>query len=451
MKRVCPTCKTTKFRQTSDSGLVCKYGHKILGVQAEQQEDDMVAVSGRQRKRVKVLHDEHYEARPAQQKSDFLRIVQLSLQVFSRSMIQDLNFPPELEPALRELWILYLADSKTQITEAYLFEAKVKEEEASSKTHHKVETFEDDVDFVLNKDAGFSDSSSSEDDDDQTPIRTQGSTRCKWPDLIFADTLVFIYLACIYLNYPILINDLLRWSNTRQLPYLSMQGRIPSDVLGKLRLGLSESMTMLPSFTPLLERTYTFSRCFTVNCKLTFPPINIPLYLERFCSQFFLPGKLKRDDITSCAPYSPFFFSVEGYYYADYIFQLYRQKHHLDVSNAFSFKLQPTTILMACVVAAAKLIYGVEEFDITHVSQHDTTTTKQAWVERIRKNVAHWQNIKEDHHELDRIIQYLQDTSFATKASVHNRDRPSKLIYIALFELSAKCLCFPRCHSQCSE
>jgi hypothetical protein len=118
---------------------------------------------------------------------------------------------------------------------------------------------------------------------------------------------------------------------------------------------------------------------------------------------------------------------VEGYYYADYILQLYREKHHFDVSTAFSFHLQPATILMACVVVAAKFIYGVEEFDMSHVSQYDISITKQAWVERVRKNIAHWQNIKQDHYELDRIIQYIQDTSYATKASVHNKDRPSKL------------------------
>lgn len=296
MKRVCPTCKTTKFRQTSDSGLVCKYGHKILGVQVEQQEDDFAASHGRQRKRVRTLQDDDYDASPAQQRSYFLRIIQLSLQVFSRSMIQDLNFPPELEPVLRELWILYLADSKSHITEAYLFEAKTKEEELSSQQiSHKTETFEEDLDLALDNKAGFSDSDS--DSSSEEDIKIKGSTRCKWPSLIFSDTLVLVYLACIYLNYPILINDLLRWSNTHQLPYLSMQGRIPSDVLGKLNLGLSESMTMVPSFTPLLERSYKLSRCFVANCNLKFPPINIPLYFERFCSQFFLPGKKNEKEI----------------------------------------------------------------------------------------------------------------------------------------------------------
>jgi hypothetical protein len=294
MKRVCPTCKTTKFRQTSDSGLVCKYGHKMLGVQAEQQEDDMVAISGQQRKRIKILHDGHYEASPAQQRSDFLRIVQLSLQVFSRSMIQDLHFPQELEHVVRELWILYLADSKAQITEAYLFEAKVKEEEAFFQTHTKVEAFERDLEFALDDQARFSDSSEDEEEENQKYVFVQGDMRHKWPALVFADTLVFIYLACIYLNYPILINDLLRWSDTRQLPYLTMQSRIPTDILGRLRLSISESMTMIPSFTRLLERSYTISRCFTANCNLQFPSLNIPLYLERFCSQFFLPGKVKK-------------------------------------------------------------------------------------------------------------------------------------------------------------
>lgn len=96
------------------------------------------------------------------------------------------------------------------------------------------------------------------------------------------------------------------------------------------------------------------------------------------------------------------------------------------MSDAFLFQLQPVSVLMACVVTAAKFIYGVEEFDMSHVSQYDTSMTKQAWTDCVHKNITRWQKIKQDHHELDNIIKYLQDTSYATKASVHNRDRLSK-------------------------
>lgn len=53
---------------------------------------------------------------------------------------------------------------------------------------------------------------------------------------------------------------------------------------------------------------------------------------------------------------------MEGYYYANYIFELYRKSHapHLSLTQHFS-KAQVTTILMACVIATVKLIYGVDD------------------------------------------------------------------------------------------
>ena len=292
MKRVCPTCKTTKFKSSSDGGLVCKYGHKILGVQIEEQEDDMGG-GGRQRKRIKILRDNMQKINPAKQKSDFLLIFQYTLQVLTRCMVQELDFPPEIEPVVRELWLLYLADSKQEILEAYLFEANEKEFQDSQIGGRKLDFLQKIEKDELELD-DLNDSSSSEDDDDEhldkTTEKRKGSIRTAWPKLRFKHTLVFIYLGCIYLNYPVLPNDLIRWSTTGQIPYLNMQQKIPVEILGSLYLITANSMTLIPKISSLIRYNFKFSNCLLRNCNIVFPALNIPLYLDRFCCQYFLPG-----------------------------------------------------------------------------------------------------------------------------------------------------------------
>lgn len=338
-KRVCPVCQTNKFRKTTDSGLVCKYGHKVLGVQAEQAEDDgFGAARGLRRKTAATVRESSLESSPAQQKSDFLLIIQFTLQVLSRSMVQRLNFPPELEATVRELWLLYISDSKKQIMEAYLFEAyenEVTDKLKGSQGMKKdiMEKFEEEI--LLEN---FRDDDDSSDDEQE---ERKGSSRNKWPPLVFSNTLSFIYLACIYLNYPILPNDLIRWCRARDIPYLKMQERISPEKLSSLSLHLSNSMIQVPTPGRVKNSAYILSRCYLSNCKLEFPNFNMPLYLDRFCAQFFLP--------------------VEGYYYAEHIFEAYRENHILDlcIMNRRREKVPATTVLMASVIAAVKLIYAI--------------------------------------------------------------------------------------------
>lgn len=338
-KRVCQICQTDKFRKSTDSGLVCKYGHKVLGFQAEQAEDDgFSGARGMRRKTVANRRETDLESSPAQQRSEFLLIIQFTLQVLSRSLVQRLDFPPELESTVRELWLLYISDSKKQLAEAYLFEA-LESEDASKLQQNQVgkkdilEKFEEEIMIDNFRD----DDDSSE---DEQPERI-GSSRNKWPTLIFSNTLSFIYLACIYLNFPVLPNDLVRWCRSGDIPYLKMQGRISPEKLSSLSLHYTNSMTQIPTPGRVKNSAYILSRCYLSNCKLKFPDFNIPLYLDRFCAQYFL--------------------TVEGYYYAECIFESYRTRNLLDlcVQNRRREKVPATTFLMASVVAAVKLIYAI--------------------------------------------------------------------------------------------
>ncbi|KAI8091357.1 uncharacterized protein B0P05DRAFT_527120 [Gilbertella persicaria] len=379
MKRVCPICHTTKFKSSSDSGLVCKYGHKLLGIQKEQQEDDTIMGGlGRRRKKIKTEVQES-RVSPAKQASDFMRIIQFGLQVMSRSMVQDLGFPAELEAVV-------------QIVEAYLFEANIKEKKDGESTI-KQDTMKLELEELeaLAAKSGSSDDDHDDDDDDSP---AQGSSRLKWPPLDFSHTLVFLYLGCIYLNLSVLPYDFIRWAKEGQIPYLKMQERIPSQTMASLSLFLSNSMTMVPGLATLVRRSYEFTRCFLFNCNQSFPPLNVPLYIDRFCHQFFLP--------------------VEGFYCAQFIFEQYRHRYVTDLHlvNRYYKKPQVTTVLMACVLATVKLMHGIG----TH--GQDTNLHQD-----IKANLIRWRKVQEDQEDLDNIVQYLRDTSVASKIAAHSADR----------------------------
>ncbi|KAI8383014.1 hypothetical protein BD560DRAFT_322761 [Blakeslea trispora] len=416
MKRVCPICHTAKFKTTSDSGLVCKYGHKLLGVQKEQQEDDTTGVRGIRRKRIKTAIDTDADkASPAKQASEFMRIIQFTLQVLSRSMVQDLGFPKELEAVVRELWFLYLSDSKKEIYEAYLFDAKLKEE-SDKDPEKKQDILKREVEDELNALEAYNfesseDNSTDEDNDDprSDTVPRQGKLRRKWPRLQFSDTLVFVYLGCIYLNYPILPNDLIRWAQGGQIPFLKMQEKIPVGTLASLSLVLTNSMTVVPSLSFMVKKAYELSRSFLLNCKLSFPPLNVPLYIDRFCNQFLLP--------------------VEGFYYTLSIFQQYRQKYAIDlqlVGRHYSLT-QISTILMACVLATVKIMYGIgtdmRGLDNQKKSRHNLKMTKEDWIKQMNANLERWKSVQDNRDDLNTLIQYLRSTSAASRTTAHPGDR----------------------------
>ncbi|KAI7905237.1 uncharacterized protein BX663DRAFT_469103 [Cokeromyces recurvatus] len=423
VKRICPICKTKKFKKTSEAGLVCKYGHQVLGFQEEHGEETAQVVS-RRRKKVRTImeNDINSKRSPAQQRSDFIRIFQFALQVLTRSIIQDLGFPSQLENIVRELWILYLSGSKRTIEEAYIFEANEKEgmmRDASTrrtKLDEKIKEEEKELEQVDDED-----SSNEESDEDVKKENEHHSFQnlrarrlfekeavpVKWPTLKYSMTLSIIYLACLQLNYPVLLNDLLRWAKTGQIPYLEIQNYIPGDLLSLLSLQISNSMTRIPAHMNVIVQTQKIMKCYHHYCKIEFVPLNAPLYLSRFCSQFFL--------------------TVEGYFYAKLIFKSYLKKHKVNFSNPIhsQWRSHPTTVLMACVIVAAKFIYGVGHgsSDNLHVSKYNVDMTKEKWLELIHKNLTQLKNYKEKRQNLDYIIEALRNRSIASRmnSSVTNK------------------------------
>ncbi|KAG1443005.1 hypothetical protein G6F56_010836 [Rhizopus delemar] len=342
MKRVCSVCKTTSFKKSSDSGLVCKYGHKVLGIQQEQAEDEAYISGMRMRRKIKATK-ETSKLTPSQHKSYELQIMQFGLQLMGRAMVQDLHFPPEFETTLRELWLFFLSESKAELEETYLFDAKEK---------HKIveDPFETD---------NFEDLSIFQEEDDDEDKNTRKETEdsqpreLTWPSLSYPQTLSFIYLTCIYLRYPVLPADIITWCETEQLPYIIVN-RIPEDILGAMSLDRITKMHRPPTVLTLRLKTFRIARALRINSGLKIPDYNTPLLLDRFCSYFFLP--------------------VEGHFYASYLYKeavradSFKDKtkgsrwlRNPSVGTWEEHRLTPVSaLLLACVIATAKIFYNID-------------------------------------------------------------------------------------------
>ncbi|KAG1056139.1 hypothetical protein G6F43_001957 [Rhizopus delemar] len=415
MKQVCPVCKTTKFRRSTDSGLVCKYGHKLLGIQKEEGEE--FTFSGRARKKVKTVR-EKFTLTASQQKSYEMQMIQYILQVMGRTFTQDLGFSVEVEATLRELWLLYITNSRFELSEAYMFEANEKRQDKEPKKAEDVSGLE--AAGLLNdlETMGLfcdSDDEQMEDDDHNMNGEADYGGR-KWPSMGAQDALAFIYLTFVYLRYPIMTNDIIMWCKTARLPYLQMQRRIPDHILGGLPLHVTDRMGRLPSAKGLKRRSYMLAKCFYANCNLEMPEYNIPLYFDRFCAHYFLP--------------------VEGYFYAYYLYKKYlrHRKSGVKPSITYSFlhQLSHPSILLACVISATKFLYSVDgsKEDLHKASRYNILVSKEAWLNKIRVNLKLWKSRLDSTNKLDFVIEMLKERSKATYLTTQPRHR-----YVALSNL----------------
>ncbi|CEG70662.1 hypothetical protein RMATCC62417_06521 [Rhizopus microsporus] len=418
MKRVCPICQTTKFRRSGDTGLVCKYGHKVLGVQREEAEDDFYGGGGRTRKRIKVV-EEAKDLTATQVASYEYLIIQFALQVITRSMVEYLDFSPEIEATVREFWLLYISKSQFEIEGAYEIEDNERREQEKNKSNLSDFGLSTEETHTLEALDIFDDT---DDDDDDHSEAKDGNDSCanpifrqprSWPRARYTDVIAFIYLACIHLRYPILLNDLILMCKTGRLPYLHMQKLVPDDLLSSLSLHVTEKMTYVPTLDRLRNRVYKYARCFFIHCNLELPDVNIPLYLDRFCSYYFLP--------------------VEGYYHALFLFQKYREKHLQTLSisrRSCHNKIDFTTLLIASVIATAKLMYSIDgsKKDLDKASEFDIYTSKQAWLRKIRNNIKLWQARLDKLDTMNLIIEKLKERSRAYSLSVRDSDKPAMIL-----------------------
>ncbi|KAI9256712.1 hypothetical protein BY458DRAFT_492539 [Sporodiniella umbellata] len=411
MKKVCLVCQTTSFRRSADSGLVCKYGHKVLGIQQEQGDEDTVGYGVR--KKVKKLQ-ENTALTPAQHKSYEIQIMQFALQVMARTLLEDFGFPPEFETTLREFWILYLSESKYEMAEAYRFEAEEKKPRFNSCQEEDMEGLD-----------LFSDPEASEEEDLTEESKEKSHfPGAHWPVLNYSHTLAFIYITCIYLRYPVLPNDILTWCKTTKLPYLTISSRIPKDILGSMKLYRLERMNRLPTLYRLKWSSYRIAHVFHIKCGLEIPNYNVPLYLDRFCSYYFLPGNSLFITFLKAQP-----LLVEGYLIATHIYEqllqlgsqglLHIPRFNLGQHKEYKHPSIPS-IALACVIATAKILYSVDgsEADLEKASPFNKYLSKEEWLKKIHVNKKLWASRIESTETVDFMIDLLKERSTADVISI---------------------------------
>jgi hypothetical protein len=52
-----------------------------------------------------------------------------------------------------------------------------------------------------------------------------------WPHLSYTQLLIFCYLGCVWLRWPIMLADLQRWAIVGKLPYISLTKNLPTEIL----------------------------------------------------------------------------------------------------------------------------------------------------------------------------------------------------------------------------
>jgi hypothetical protein len=142
-----------------------------------------------------------------------------------------------------------------------------------------------------------------EQDDDFTQKEDQKDIKLgKSVHLRYMDVLTIIFIACIHLRLPVLPSDIIRWCKSNVLHYTSIQNRVPEDWMKLVPLSITNTMVVIPGVNALSARAIRLAKRLYLPQNTIIPDYNIPLYLNRFCSQFYLPGKIHlktRPDISN--------------------------------------------------------------------------------------------------------------------------------------------------------
>ncbi|KAI8887623.1 hypothetical protein K501DRAFT_330447 [Backusella circina FSU 941] len=407
-KRRCPVCHTTKIKRSDDYGLVCKYGHKILGIQKEEEDEVTIGPRIARKRKRKIIDKEIITA--SVRKSTFIRILQYALKVICRKMVQDLGFPPELEHTVRELWLVSVSALNIELDNSYIFEMKEKERNESKGTQNTSneenpeqllsDQEEDDDETDDGEENTLKDTMKlnyDDDDDDDNKKTRRPPKSIHTFQLHYEDTLALIYLACIYLRLPVLLGDLVRWCKDETLPYTSLQSRLPEELFKFIPLQVANSMAFIPDVGHLQQRAMDLAKYVLLSQGLLMPEYNIPLYLDRFCSQFYLP--------------------VEAYYLSLYLFKKYQLPCHLTISKEDKVHHTVLKKLMACVVCVIKMMYSLDhstDFQ-DNSSVYDINTTRGEWIDLLKKNITSWEQCMRVNPEDDTpmALRLIKDSSRA--------------------------------------
>lgn len=117
----CEQCGTRRYRQTEEGGMVCKYGHLLLGWRQEEGDDYVWMGRRRPDNKATTVQEANVKAdcklqwhcsswilltiaivfKGVEREAARLRIVQYGLQLVVRALVHEMQFPAEFEVRLK--------------------------------------------------------------------------------------------------------------------------------------------------------------------------------------------------------------------------------------------------------------------------------------------------------------------------------------------------------------
>ncbi|KAI8076806.1 uncharacterized protein BX664DRAFT_362731 [Halteromyces radiatus] len=392
-KHPCPICGTVKYKKAAEGYYVCKYGHQMVGYQEEAGDDDAI-IGVQMSARKKAVTTEQKESRlyGAELQDAVKRIHQYVLQVMSRAFVEQLSFPAEFEYVARELWLLYVNDSKVTLVDAYVKNGPTEQRPMNDNPDTLLEASDTDDDDDDN------DTNNNDNDDNGHSTqynKTKETKSVQWPPLFFRHALVFCYITCVYLGWPVMLNDIHRWCTTMRLPYLHILKEFPEASLRLVDLRYLTSMLQFPRLEDLERDTVKFTSAFVHRCGLELPKFNTSLLIHRFCTQLYLP--------------------VEFYFCAQTMYERYPYQHWSQTKD--DGHVNEGYQVMVVILMLIKAAYGLD--DQNRDCEYDNSDLapplpKGIWMEHIRANAERWEDIyrhkliDSPDVDLDILVNYLK-------------------------------------------
>ncbi|CAI2166909.1 14706_t:CDS:10 [Funneliformis geosporum] len=347
----CFVCKSRKWFPDGLGGLVCQYGHQLESYTVQESEfqggQSGVKTRSKGKKEKAAVKEERYAYH---NQKDLLWIEFVAMQFILRYhvqiMIKDMGITPQLENVCKHLWIMYV-NKFNGIDEIRKNRESMDIDEGEGDGPSNIQDEEDNIESLFELPQSSSDDEYDEFDDDTTtkgPNRRKDSRSRKDIKglLQLQYLLVILHIGCLWLRLPILIGDIHRWIYDGTLPFLSARQYLPRDI--KLHLG-----SRINKFEPrvlvlrgvLFDLETRFHDFYKVEYGISFPEINAPPIIYRYVRDLMLP--------------------VELYVISKELAQLINLNLFHEFNHNKYNNYRPSTLLLAIVIIAAKMIYGLDE------------------------------------------------------------------------------------------
>ncbi|CAG8482463.1 1996_t:CDS:2 [Paraglomus occultum] len=423
--RRCLVCKSTRWINDSLGGYVCERGHKADIVNLA--EEEVQHVKGRKKRKAlrtsSRRNDESSQAFSGEKAYYcFLSAYQLVLRAFIHSMIHDLGCPLEYESVMQQLWLLYI--NKLPKLTAPREWVRELESPAADSDNENVDYAEmvEDIAFrseleerIPTYDIQSTNEAEDEEYNDETDVENEqilSTSRITSPAMLYL--LVLCYYGVLWMRLPILFIDIHRAANNGVIPYFNARAILPTALknrlAGYIRNGFNHDLMPVELCLRVVRK---FAEFYKSNYGITFPEINTPPLMYRYIRDLMLPPELYVV-VREIANVTQTSFTI----------------------NHAKGTPMPWEILMAFVIIAAKMLYGLDGKERVF-NQNDQFViympSKQDWLKTLSErradifnqnlpfNWRQWQSFSE--HNPDKYVDICSSNVVGNKQRTRRRFR----------------------------